>query len=156
LQVQRSLRFMHRLWDAGHHMFCILRCTHQLLHPRPHFDIIKSLLKNASDAGSKSAKYFDVLIRATGAPSPDYEELFKDFWDLLMTRNLSQYRHDILGGNTSFQFRCHWYKRWFPPHTICRHFCNNWHNCPSDGRRGNYRGFLPAEDEEYDLHDFCI
>jgi len=38
----------------------------------------------------------------------------------------------------------------------CR-FCNNWHNCPGDGMRlGNFRGYLPADDDEYVLNDFCI
>jgi len=42
-----SLRFMHRLWDAGHHMFCILWCTQQLLLPRPRLVKMDGLLRKA-------------------------------------------------------------------------------------------------------------
>jgi hypothetical protein len=151
-----TLRFMWRLWQAGHPTFCLLRCTQQMLHPRPRLGVIKQLLKKASDVGSNSAKYFNFLIRATSYPCPDYEQLFKDFWELLMTRNLSQYRHDIMGIGTSYRFHCHWYKRRFPLHMVYRNYCNNWHNCPGDGRRGGYRGLLPAEDEEYSYRNFCV
>jgi len=102
-----SLRFMHRLWDAGHHMYCILWCTHQLLHPKPRFDKIDDLLEKAEAAKSQCAKYFRLLMRATSWPLVDEAELLDDFWKLLMTKSLQRHRYDILGGTTSFQFRCH-------------------------------------------------
>ena len=151
-----SLRFMHRLWDAGHHMFCILQCTQQLLHPGPRFDKTNGLLRKAEAANSQSAKYFHLLMRATSWPLVDEAEILDDFWEFLMTRNLQRHRSDILGGTTSFRFRCHWYKRWLPPGMVRRRFCNIWHNRPGDGRRGGYRGFLPADDEEYVFNHFCI
>jgi len=144
-----SLKFMHRLWDAGHHMFCILRCTQQLLHPKPRFDKIDDLLGKAEAAKSQCAKYFRLLMRATSWPLVDEAELLDDFGKLLMTTSLQRHRYDILGSTTSFEFRCHWYKRWLPPGMVRRRFCNNWLNCPGDGRRGNYRGFLPTDDDEY-------
>jgi len=116
-----SLRFMHRLWDAGHHMFCILRCTQHLLHPRPRLTTINSLMRKAEAANSKSAKYFRLLMRATTVPPLNEAEILDDLWALLMIRNLERYRSDILGGNTSFRFRCHWYKRWLPP-GMYRHY----------------------------------
>lgn len=120
-----SLRFMHRLWDDGHHMFCILWCTQQLLYPRTCLDKIELLLTKAEDAGSLSAKYFHVLMRTAAWPPIDEEEILNDFWDLLMTRNLQHYQSDILGGTASFWVRCHWYKRWLPPGMVRRRFCNN-------------------------------
>jgi len=151
-----SLRFMHCLWDAGHHMFCILRCSQQLLHPRPRLDKMDGLLRKAEAAGSQCAKYFRLLMKAFSWPLCDEAELLEDFWKLLMTRNLQSYRYDILGGTTSFTFHCRWYKRWLPPGMVRRSFCTNWLNCPGDGRRGGYRGFLPADDDEYVFNHFCI
>lgn len=104
-----KLDFMNRLWDHGNHMFCILRCTHQLLPAKSRIGTIKRLLRNAMDTGSVSAMYFDVLIGALGGVTPDIAELFKDFWDLLMTRNVSRYRRDIMGGDTPFRFISGWY-----------------------------------------------
>jgi hypothetical protein len=127
-----------------------------MLHPRPKLGVIKQLLKKASDASSNNAKYFDDLIRATSYPAPDYEQLFKDFWELLETKKLFQYRHDIKRIGTPYRYYCHWYKRRFPLYMVHRIYCNNWHNCPGDGRRGGYHRFLPAEDEEYDLRNFCV
>jgi len=44
-----------------------------------------------------------------------------------------------------------------PAGMVRRRFCNTWLNCPEDGRRpGNFRGYLPADDDEYVLNDFCI
>jgi len=150
-----SLRFMRRLWDAGHHMFCILRCTEQLLHLKPRFDKIDGLMRKAEAANSQCAKYFRLLMRATSWPLVDEAELLEDFWKLLMTRSLQRHRYDILGGTTSFVFRCHWYKRWLPPSMVRCRFCNNWLNCLGNGR-GNYRGFLPADDDEYVFNHFCV
>jgi len=85
------------------------------------------------------------------------DELLEDLWDLLVTRRISRYRVDILGGATSFRFRCSWYKRYMPACMVHHRFCNNWLNCPGDGRRpGNFRGYFPADDDEYILNDFCI
>jgi len=151
-----SLRFMHRLWDAGHHMFCILRCTQHLLHPRPRFTTINSLLRKAEAANSKSAKCFRLLMRATVMPPLNEAEILDDFRALLMTTNLERYQSDILGGNTSFRFRCHWYKRWLPPGMYHRYFCQHPHSCPGDGRRSNCRGFLPGDDGEYVFTNFYI
>jgi len=150
------LRFMYRLWDVGHHMFCILRCTQQLLHPRPRLDKIDGLLRKAEAADSQCAKYFRLLMRAFSWPPPDEAELLENFWKLLMTRSLQRHKYDILGGTTSFAFRCHWYKRWLPPGMVRRCFCNNWLNCLADGKRGNYHGFLPADDDEYVFNHFCV
>jgi len=149
--------FMNRLWDHRNPMFCILRCSQHMLHATPNFGTIRRLLSNAEPVGSNSAKYFHLLIRAT-APPPVYEaELLKDLWDLVMTRCISRYRVDMLGGSTSFIFRCTWYDRYMPLGMVRRRFCNNWHNCPGDGmRRGNRRGYLPADDDEYALNDFCL
>lgn len=154
--THNKLDFMNRLWDAGNPMFCILRCTQHMLHSKPHFDVIDRLLRNAEAADSWSAKYFRLFMRATAAPPLNMEEILTDFWDLLMTRNLQHYRSDIMGGNTSFRFRCTWYKRWLPPGMYRRRFCPDPHNCPGDGRRGNYRGFLPNDDDEYVFNHFCI
>ena len=151
-----KLNFMDRLWDDGYPMFCILRCTQHMLDPMPRFDVIERLLTNAEAANSLSVKHFHVLVRDTGMPPINEGKILADFWALLMTRNLSQYRSDILGGDTSFRFRCTWYKRFMPPGMSRRCFCHNWLSCPRDGRRGNYRGFLPADDEEYVFNHFCI
>jgi len=144
------------LWDDGNPMFCILRCTQHMLEPMPCFDVIKRLLTNVEAENSLTAKYFHVLMTATGQPPIDKEGILANFWALLMTRNLSQYRSDILGGRTSFRFRCTWYKRFMPAGMCRRRFCHNWLNCPGDGRRNNYRGFLPIDDEEYVFSHFCI
>jgi len=60
-----KLTFMNRLWDHGNPMFCILRCSQHMLHATPNFGTIRRLLSNAEAAGSNSAKYFHLLIRAT-------------------------------------------------------------------------------------------
>jgi len=146
-----KLNFMDRLWDDGNPMFCILRCTQHMLEPMPHFDVIKRLLTNAEAANSLTAKYFHILMRATGQPPIDEGRILADFWALLMTRNLSQYRSDILGGCTSFRFRYTWYKRFMPASMCRRRFCH-----PGDGRRNNYRGFLHVDHEEYVFSHFCI
>jgi len=151
-----KLNFMDRLWDDGNAMFCILRCTQHMLEPMPRFDVIKRLLTNVEAANSLIAKYFHVLMRATGQPPIDEEGILVDFWALLITRNLSQYRYDILGGRTSFRFRCTWYKRFMPAGMCRRRFCHNSLNYPGDGRRSNYREFLPVDDEEYVFSHFCI
>lgn len=152
--THEKLDFMERLWAHGNPMFCLLRCSQQMLHPTPNLATIERLLKNA--ASFNSVKYFQLLMRALGPPPLDYDELIKDFRELLMTRRIERYRHDILGGATPFRFRCTWYKRSLPAGMVRRQFCNNWLNCPGDGRAGNYRGFLPAADEDYALHNFCI
>jgi len=149
-----KLDFMNRLWNAGNPMFCILRCTQHMLHPKPHFDVIDRLLRNVAAADSWSAKYFHVLIRATTGPPLDMEGILTDFWSIF--KNLQQYRSDIMGGSTSFRFRRTWYKRWMPPGMYRQRFCPNPHSCPGDGRRGNYRGFLPVDDDEYVFTHFCI
>ena len=101
-----KLAFMNCLWDHGNPMFYILRCSQHMLHATPNFGTIRRLLSNAEAAGSNSAKYFHLLIRAT-APPPVYEaELLTDLWDLVMTRRISRYQVDMLGGSTSFRFRC--------------------------------------------------
>jgi len=123
----------------------------------PNFDKIRRLLSNVEAAPSNSAKYFNLLIRATAPPPVKEDELLEDLWDLLVTRRISCYRVDILRGAASFIFRCTWYKRYKPAGMVRRRFCNNWLNCPGDGRRpGNFRGYLPADDDEYVLNDFCI
>jgi len=151
-----KLDFMNRLWSHGNHMFCILRCSQQLLHAEPRFDVINALLTNVVAAHSLSTKYFHVLVKATAYPLENEAQLLNDFWFFVMTRNLHNYRLDILGGDTSFRFRCTRYKRYMPIGMIRRCFCNNWVNCARDGRRGNYRGFLPADDEEYAFNHFCL
>jgi len=152
-----KLSFMNRLWDHGNPMFCILRCSQHMLHATPNFDTIRRLLSNAEAAPSNSAKYSHLLIRATALPPKKEGELLEDLWDLLVTRRISRYRVDILGGATSFRFRCTWYKRYMPPSMIRHRFCKNWLNFPEDGRRpGNFRGYHPADDDEYVLNDFCI
>jgi len=127
-----------------------------MLHPRPCLDVVDRLLRNVAAADSRSAKYFHVLIRVTIGPPLDEESILNNFWSILMTKNLQQYRSDIMGGNTSFRFRCTWYKRWIPLGMYRRRFCQNPHSCPGDGRRGNYRGFLPVDDDEYVFTHFCI
>ena len=155
--THEKLDFMGRLWDHGNPMFCILRCSQHMLHATPNFDTIRRLLSNAEAAPSNSAKYFHLLIRATTLPPIKEGELLEDLWDLLVTRRISRYRVDILGGATSFRFRCTWYKRYMPAGMLRRRFYNNWLNCSGDGRRpGNFRGYLPADDDEYVLNDFCI
>jgi len=62
--THEKLDFMNRLWAHGKHMFCILRCSQQLLHPKPHFDVINDLLTNVVAAHSLSAKYF-LKVRKT-------------------------------------------------------------------------------------------
>ena len=99
-----SFNFMNCLWEDGHPMFCILRCTQHMLHPQPRFDVIDRLLRRAAD--SPSGKYFHLLMRATIAAPLDMEEILRDFWAPFMTRNLQHYRSDILGGTTSSSFRC--------------------------------------------------
>jgi len=66
--THEKIDFMNRLWDHGNHMFCILRCSQQLLHEQPNFGVIKDLLANVVAAQSLSAKYFQVLVKATGYP----------------------------------------------------------------------------------------
>jgi len=119
-----------RLWDHGNPMFCILRCSQHMLHATQNFETIRRLLSNAEDAPSNSAKYFHLLIRATAPPPINEDELLKDLWDLLVTRRISRYRVDILGGANSIKFCCTWYKRYMPASMVCRRFCNNWLNCP--------------------------
>jgi hypothetical protein len=152
--THEKLDFMLRLWNHGNPMFCLLRCSQQMLHETPNLDTINRLLKNA--APFESAKYFQLLLRACGPPRLNYEKLLEDFRELLMTRIMEQFRLDILGGTTPFRFRCTWYRRPMPVGLIRRQFCNNWLNCPGDGRVGHYRGFLPAADEDYSFHNFCI
>ena len=136
---------------------CILRCSQHMLHATPNFGTIRRLLSNAEAAHSNSAKYFHLLIKATAPPPLNEAELLKDLWDLVMTRRISRYRVDILGGSTSFRFRCTWYDRYLPLGMVRRRFCNNWHNFPGDGmRRGNRRGYLLADDDEYALNNFCL
>jgi hypothetical protein len=125
-----------------------------MLHETPNLGTIDHLLKNA--APFKSAEYFQLLLRALGPPPLDYEGLLEDFRELLMTRQMERYQLDILGGSTPFRFRCTWYRRAMPAGLLRRQFCNNWLNCPGDGRAGHYRGFLPAADEDYSFHNFCI
>jgi len=152
-----KLAFMNRLWDHGNPMFCILKCSQHMLHATPKFGTIRRLLSNAEAAGTNSAKYFHLLIRATAPPPVHEAELLKDLWDLVMTRCISRYWVDMLGGSTSFRFRCTWYDRYLPLGMVRRRFCNNWHNCPGDGmRRGNRRGYLPADGDEYALNNFCL
>jgi len=138
-------------------LHCILRCSQHMLHATPNFGTIRRLLSNVEAAGSNSAKYFHLLIRATASP-PVYEaELLKNLWDLVMTRRISRYRVDILGGSTSFRFHCTWYDRYLPLGMVRHRFCNNWHNCPGDVmKRGNRRGYLSADDDEYALNNFCL
>jgi hypothetical protein len=149
-----KLDFMECLWAHGNPMFFLLRCSQQMLHETPNLGTIDRLLKNA--APFKSAEYFQLLLRALGPPPLDYEGVLKDFRELLMTRIMESYRLGILGGNTPFRFRCTWYRRAIPAGLIRHQFCNNWLNCPGDGRAGYYRGFLPAADEDYSFHNFCI
>jgi hypothetical protein len=118
------------------------------------FGTIDRLLEN--DAPFESAKYFQLLLRALGPPHLNYEKLLEDFKELLMTKRMEKYRLDILGGTTPFRFRCTWYRRALPAGLIRRQFCNNLLNCPGDGRTGHYRSFLPAADEDYNFHNFCI
>jgi hypothetical protein len=138
----------------GNPMFCLLRGSQQMLHSTPNLGTIDRLLKSV--APFKSAEYFQLLMKALGPPPLDYEGLVEEFKELLMTRRMERYRLDILGGATPFRFRCTWYRRALPAGLIRRQFCNNWLNCPGDGRAGNYRGFLPVADEDYTLHNFCI
>jgi len=123
--THEKLDFMNRLWDHGNHMFCILRCSQQLLHAKPNFGVINVLLANVVAAHSLSAKYFQVLVKATGYPLENETMLLNDFWFLIMTRNVHNYRLDILGGATSFRFRCTWYKRHMPACMVLHRFCNN-------------------------------
>ena len=116
--THEKLDFMDRLWAHGNPMFCILWCSQQLLDTRPRFDVIERLLTNAKAAHSLSAKYFHVLVKATTAFPLDEVELLVELWALVMTRNLHNYRLDILGGDTSFRFRCTWYKRPMSPSMI--------------------------------------
>jgi len=155
--THEKLVFMNRLWDHGNPMLCILRCSQHMLHATPNFDTIRRLLSNAEVAHSNNVKYFHLLIRATASPPVNEGELLKDLWDLVMTRRVSRYQVDILGGTTSFRFRCTWYDRYMPLGVVRCRFCNNWHNCPGDGmRRGNYCGYLPTDNDEYALNDLCI
>jgi len=124
----KKLAFMNCLWDHGNPMFCILRCSKHMLHATPNFGTIRRLLSNAEVAGSNSAKYFHLLIMATAPPPVHEAELLKDLWDLVMTRRISRYRVDMLGGSTSFRFRCTGYDRYLPLGMVRRRFCNNWHN----------------------------
>jgi len=127
--THEKLDFMNRMWAHGNHMFCILRCSQQLLHAKPHFSVINALLANDVAAHSLSAKYFQVYVKATGYPLEKEALLLNDFWFLIMTRNVHNYRLDILGGATSFRFRCTWHKRYMPTGMVRSHFCNNWLNC---------------------------
>jgi hypothetical protein len=151
-----TLRFSWRLWNAGHPTFCMVRCTQQLIHPYPKLDVVKKLLENALVTGSNSVKYFNVLIRATSFPFPDYQQMFKDFEKLLMTRKIFQYRHDILGFGTPYQFHCDEYHRKLPLGMVWPLFCYNRHNCLGDGWMGGYRGFVPNSDEGYCYQGYCI
>lgn len=151
-----TLRFSWRLMHACHPMFCIVRCTQQLLHPKPKLNMVKKLLENASATGSSSAKYFDVLIRATSYPFSDFKQLFQDFEVLLMTRRIFQYRHDVLGIGTPYRFYCNEYHRRLPLGMVYPVFCYNQHNCLGDGWMGGYRGFLPDNDEGYSYQGYCI
>ena len=112
------------LWAHGNPMFCILRCSQQLLDPRPRFDVTERLLTNVEVAHSLSAKYFHVLMKATTAHPLDEVELLRDLWALVMTRNLHNYRLDILGGDTStgyiFSNISHLYVRFSDHHSALR------------------------------------
>jgi len=110
--THEKLDFMNRLWAHGNHMFFILRCSQQLLHAKPNFGVINNLLANDVAAHSLSAKYFQVLVKATGYPLENEALLLNDFLFLIMTRNVHNYWLYILGGATSFRFRCTWYKRY--------------------------------------------
>jgi len=103
--THEKLVFMNRLWDHGNPMLCILRCSQHMLHATPNFDTIRRLLSNVEAAHSNSARYFHLLIKATALPPVNEGELLKDLWHLVMTRPISRYRVDILGGATSFKRR---------------------------------------------------
>jgi len=96
--THEKLDFMDLLWAHGNPMFCILRCSQQLLDARQRFDVIDSLLANVEAAHSCSAKYFHVLVKAIAAYPLDDVELLNDLWALVMTKNLHNYWLDILGG----------------------------------------------------------
>ena len=123
--THEKLNFMNRLWAHGNHMFCILWCSQQLLHSDPRFDVIDHLLTNVVAAHSLSYKYFHVLLKATAYPLNDEVQLLRDFWALVMNRNLHNFRLEILRGATPFRFRCTWYKRYMPPGMVRHCFCNN-------------------------------
>ena len=128
------------LWDHGNPMFCILRCSQHMLHATPNFGTIRGLLSNAEAAGANSAKYFHLLIRATAPPPVHEAEPLKDLWDLVMTRRISRYRVNMLGGSTSFRFRCTWYDRYQPVGMVRRRFCQQLAQLP---RRWNEEGKSP-------------
>jgi len=74
-----KLNFMDHLWDDGNPMFCILWCTQHMLEPMPRFDVIDRLLTNVEAANSLTAKYFHVLMRATGMPPINEGRILADF-----------------------------------------------------------------------------
>lgn len=155
--THEKLAFMHRLWASGHHTFCLLRCTQFLLHATPCLQTMRELLQNAEDADSLSAKYFALLLRALSWPPMSTINLFADFREILMTRQVARCRREIIGGDTNFWFQCGWHRRPLPAQLVRRCFCNNWHNCPRDGRPPHhYYGYLPTDDDEYRLDNFCI
>lgn len=55
-----KLNFINRLWDVGNPMFWILRCTHHMLHPKPHFGKINRLLTNTIDAKSFTCEFIEL------------------------------------------------------------------------------------------------
>jgi len=88
-----------------------------------------------------SAKYFHVLVKATVYPLDNEVQLLDELWVLVMTRNLHNYRLDILGGATSFRFRCTWYKRYMPQGMVRRRFCNKCITAQEMGRGGTIVDF---------------
>jgi len=95
--THEKLDFMNRLWAHGNHMFCILRCSQQLLHPMSRFDVINGLLTNVVAAHSLSVEYSHVLVKVTAYPLDNEVQLLNDLWALIMTMNLYNYRLYILG-----------------------------------------------------------
>ena len=89
--THEKLDLMNRLWDHGNHMFCILKCSQQLLHAKPNFGVINSLLANVVAAHSLSAKYFQVLVNATGYPLENEALLLNDFRWLIDVFGIDQH-----------------------------------------------------------------
>jgi len=54
--THEKLDFMNRLWEHDNHMLCILKCSTKLLHAKPNFGVINTLLPNVVAAYSLSAK----------------------------------------------------------------------------------------------------
>lgn len=147
--------FKLRLWNHGNAMFCILRSTQHMLDANPNIEEMKRLLTTAINAtGSLSARYYLLLINALSMPMP--ENILEDFEDLAWTHRLAEYRSDILGGTSTYRFRCPWWNRPMPIWLTRRRFCNNYHNCAGDGRIGGWYSLLPGPDHDYYLVNACF